>query len=84
MYEIHYRRNYDKPNDHTVVAKYITTLSRAAELRMVSGDLVVHADTGEIVTDPSWLFPWESEEFERGEPSYAGKAILWQASAQQS
>lgn len=53
------------------VFEYCETLEEAREARKVSGDIVVD-DEGAVVTDPSWLFSWETEE------SYAGKIIKWQ------
>lgn len=80
MYEVHYRRWFDTPDDYSVVGT-AKTIEEAAKLRQVSGDLVVHADTHEIVIDgfqfpwPSlWLFPWEQIDYD----CYARRAIRWQ------
>jgi hypothetical protein len=71
MYEIHFRRSFNSKTDYTVIARNIDTLEEAEKLRVVSGDLVVWADTHEVVKDPAWLFDWE-----RKDPnSYAMRAM---------
>lgn len=47
-------------------------LKDASDARIASGDIVVHSNTGKIVTSKSWLFDWEKEEIN----SYAHKKIL--------
>ena len=77
MFMVQFRRDYDTPNDYQVEG-YASTVVEAAKLRVVSGDLVCDAFTGEIVSTTSlWLWPWE-----RTTPnSYAQKAIRWQRGA---
>lgn len=72
-FEIHFRRNYDTPKDFSKVGT-CNTLEEAKALRAVSGDLVVDALTGDIVTDTGWLWDWELQD----EASYAQRAIKWQ------
>lgn len=38
---------------------FASTLSEANAKRVVAGDIVVHADSRKVVTDPSWLWEWE-------------------------
>ena len=56
MYEIRYYCDYD---DRYVVIATCATIDEAHDLRQVSGDLVVDADTNIIVSDSCWLWEWE-------------------------
>jgi len=47
------------------------TLEQARHARIVSGDLVVHAETLEIVENPEWLWWWERKNYQ----CYAQRAI---------
>lgn len=72
MYEIHHRRFFHSRRDFARIASGVPTLEEAKARRQVSGDLVVHADTYEVVKSDEWLWDWEKKE-ER--PGYARKAI---------
>lgn len=71
-YDVIFPRNYDDLTDRSVIA---TCCSRedVIKSRRVSGDLVVHHGTNELVTDMWWLFPWEDIDPE----SYAHRAIMY-------
>ena len=62
-YELHYRRDYNTPNDYVIVGKrwFFTSLEEAREARVASGDLVVDRRTKRVVNDPAWLWEWERE-----------------------
>ena len=69
-FEVHFRRSSGVQGDYSHIG-VADTLEGARGCRAVSGDLVVHADTHKIVTDPGWLFPWE-----QGDPKcHAQQAI---------
>lgn len=70
MYEIHFRRWHNTPRDFSRVG-VATTLDEAREKRCMSGDLVVHADTHQVVKSPEWLWDWEKQDPD----SYAQRAI---------
>lgn len=55
-YEIRYYRDLD--HDYVLLAT-CATLAEARELRAVSGDLVVDAETNTVVADADWLWDWE-------------------------
>jgi len=57
--------------DLTLVGK-APTAAEAAFVRQLAGDLVVHQDTLQIVTDPAWLWPWERSNPE----AFASKMFL--------
>lgn len=70
MYEIHHRRSLFSTNDYALIGT-AETIEEAKEKRVVSGDLVVHAVTHNVVQDIGWLWDWE-----RNNPqSYAFRAI---------
>ena len=72
-FEIHFRRSAVSEEDYARIGG-ADTLEGARDRRAMSGDLVVHGDTHKVVTDPSWLSPWE-----RDNPAcYAQKAIRWE------
>lgn len=71
MYEVHFRRHLDSKEDFVCTAKGILTLAEARKKRRVSGDLVVHRGTHEIVMSEEWLWEWEKKD----PHSYARKAI---------
>lgn len=57
-YEIHHRRWYNTHDDYALIA-CCSTLAEARDKRVVSGDLVVYADTHQIVRSTEWLWDWE-------------------------
>ncbi len=72
-FEIHFRRSMGSQDDYAYIGG-ADTLEGAQDRRGVSGDLVVHGETHRVVTDPSWLFPWERAESR----CYAQQAIRWE------
>jgi len=58
-YDIHFRRDHDKPHDYALIAISLPSLEAARDARKVSGDLVVYAGTTNIVKNKSWLWDWE-------------------------
>lgn len=58
---------------HGTLIGRAAALKDAAALRRMSGDLVMNEETGRIVEDPSWLFPWEDGSTET--TSYARRRI---------
>lgn len=70
QFEIHFRRRFDSKKDFTKVG-FASTIAEAKKLRKVTGDLIVHAETHEVVKSRVWL--WD---FELKDPNcYAQKAI---------
>lgn len=59
------------PKGKHFVAYGCETLAAAAEMRRVSGDLVVFACTDKIVPVTDWLFDWEK----RDPNAYASKLV---------
>ena len=63
------------PMDGVYVARSLQTIEAARDARQVSGDIVVHAGTSDVVQDYAWLWDWEQPD------SYALRAIeaqkLW-------
>lgn len=60
---------HDVQNHFVLLGQY-NTLQEAADARELTGDLIFGSD-GQIVADPSWLFP-----FERDDPNcYAKRQI---------
>lgn len=71
LYDILFPRGYTDMKDSTLIAEGLTK-PQAILLRVVSGDLVVHHGTHDLVTEPWWLFGWELDE---DRDSYARRAI---------
>lgn len=74
MFALEFRNSFDGQNNGRLTITHHPTLEHAAQARVASGDLVVDAETGKIVTDPSWLWDWEKKE----PRSWARRAIEWQ------
>jgi hypothetical protein len=62
MYAVHHRRYGSNRDDYVIIAQRLHTVQEAAQLRCVSGDLVVNEWNNEIVRDTSWLFEWEKKD----------------------
>lgn len=72
MYFLHHRRYFNISWDYVLIGN-ADSKEEIAAIRKTSGDLVINS-SGEIVTDPFWLFDWEKKD-----PNcYAQKAIAWQ------
>jgi hypothetical protein len=71
MFEIHHRRSATSKNDRVVIKTGLKTVVEAGKARQVSGDLVVHAGTHEIVRNRLWFFKWELKD----KDCYAQRAI---------
>ncbi len=71
-YEVHFRRSFSSRKDYTKIGEAMT-LDEAADLRAVSGDLVVDGETYMVVNDPSWLWEWEKQD----KDSYACRAMRY-------
>ena len=70
MYAIHFRKDFNTPNNFTIIADNLS-LPEAKRLRVVSGDLVVNQKTKKVVQSDYWLWDWEKKD-----PScYARKAM---------
>lgn len=81
MYEIHFRKNLECPDEYCLpYDRVFRTIEQARDARIVSGDLVVNPKNRKIITDRAWLWPWELEDVN----SYAHKAILWQIKQDES
>ncbi len=61
VFEIHFRRLAESQGDYSYIGG-ADTLEGARDRRAVSGDLVVHGETHKIVTNLTWLFPWERQD----------------------
>lgn len=55
-YELRY---YNDGTNQYVLLWTAATVDELATKRVVSGDLIVDAETEIVVDDPSWLWPWE-------------------------
>ncbi len=65
-------RSDTRPSDFVVIASGLTSLVQARKAREVSGDLVIHTRSGQVVQNPYWL--WD---YERRDPkSYAHRELL--------
>lgn len=69
-YQIRYYRDLD---DDYVLLATCTTLDEARDLRKVSGDLVVDAETNTVVADPQWLWDWEKTDPQSYAQHYLGR-----------
>jgi hypothetical protein len=70
MYSVIFRNDRD-PLNCAVICKRCPTIAYARAMRRVSGDIVVHSDTHEVVKDFGWLWEWELLD----KNSYAYRAI---------
>jgi len=59
MYDIQIRRHFNSVEDRIVLKTGLRNLDEAREARVLSGDLVVHAGTNNIVKSDEWLWDWE-------------------------
>lgn len=81
MYDIiNVRAN--NPYDYSTYHRRIETLELCAEFRAVSGDIVVHSGTTNVVQSQDWLFEWEKKDpnsyayrFATGKPPHPIKPI---------
>ncbi len=60
MYYLVFIHDAQPDLNHTLL-KEASTLTEIANMRFMSGDLVVD-DKGEIIKDPIWLFNWEKDD----------------------
>lgn len=80
MYDIIHFRHLGQPDDGFVtIATGLATLAEARDRREVSGDVVVHTGTFQVVKSDEWLWDWEkvktTDSYHNGQ-SYAARAIL--------
>lgn len=57
MYAVHFRKNYNTPDQFSVVAGP-TSCEDAIKQRKMSGDLLIDLSSMKIDTKTDWLFPW--------------------------
>lgn len=74
-YIIVHRRDFRQPEPAWVDMRIFRNLKDAQWMRLVSGDIVIDSKTGNIVTDPDWLWDWEK----KSPNCYSQQAIRWQA-----
>lgn len=60
MYDVIFQNDYH--GHYVVVAKGLSTLEEARKARQVSGDIVVHHNTSNLVRDEVWLFDYEKND----------------------
>ncbi len=60
MYDVIFQNDYH--GQYVVVAQSLKSLEEASNSRQVSGDIVVHHNTTNVVRDEAWLWDWEKND----------------------